>query len=338
MQEARFWKKADKERNNTVQCKLCPHNCVITEGKTGLCGVRQNNGGKLFSLVYGRPVAVHVDPIEKKPLYHFFPGSLSLSIGTVGCNLFCQHCQNWDIARGKPDKVPSLSLSPEQVVKLALNKGCKSISYTYNEPTIYLEYAVDCARLARKNGLRNIIVTNGFISKEPAEEFTECMDAANVDLKSSNDEFYRNICKGKLSPVLDTLKIFKKNKNKLWLEVTNLIIDKKNDSMKEIENMCKWIGTELGKDVPLHFSRAFPMYKMLDIQPTPEKTLLKAKKIAEKYLDYVYVGNIELENSGNTFCPKCKKELISRNRYETVISPELEGNKCRCGSVVAGVF
>ncbi len=320
-----------KQKDRTVQCRLCPHNCTIADGKSGLCLARKNISGKLISLVYGKPVAVNIDPVEKKPLYHFLPGSTSLSIGTVGCNLFCMHCQNWDIARSEPEKTPSAELSPAQVVDMALQKGCESISYTYNEPTIFYEYALDTARLAKKKGIKNILVTNGFISKEPATEFTKCMDAANVDLKAFDDDFYKKTCKARLGPVLDTLKLYKKQ---IWIEVTNLVIDKRNDDPDEIRKMCRWISDNLGRDVPLHFSRAFPMYRMQDIIPTPLEALRSAEKIAKDYLDYVYIGNTE--EPSNTNCPKCGALLISRKYYNII--NDMNKNKCSCGHEIAGVF
>jgi len=303
--EARYWEKG--------RCRLCPQNCVISESKSGFCHARKNISGKLISEVYGRPAAINVDPIEKKPLYHFLPGSQSFSLGTVGCNLTCEHCQNFDISCASPDTSTEV-VPPEKIVEMALAKGCDSISYTYNEPTVFFEYAVDCAKLARKKGLKNVIVTNGFINTGPAKEFAEVMDAANVDLKAFNEDFYRKIAKGSLKPVLDTLKLYK---DKLWLEVTNLIIDGKNDNLKEIEDMCCWLKDNIG-NVPLHFSRAYPMHKMQDIRPTPEGTLLKARDIARKYLDYVYIGNAGMEN--NTICPKCGKTVIERTGYSVKVS------------------
>jgi pyruvate formate lyase activating enzyme len=331
MREAKYW----ESKKDYIQCTLCPHNCKIIEDKTGLCKVRKNVDGKLMSLVYGKAVAVNVDPIEKKPLYHFMPGTKSLSIGTVGCNLFCSHCQNWDIARGTPESIPAIDLTPKQVIEMAKEKGVETISYTYNEPTVFFEYALECAKLAKKEGIKNIIVTNGFINKEPAEEFIKYMDAANVDLKAFNDDFYKKICGGKLSVVLDTLKLFHKNKDKIWIEITNLIIDGKNDLTKEVDKMCKWIKENLSSDVPIHFSRSFPMYKMQDISPTPENTLIRVRNIAMKYLNYVYIGNTELES--NTVCPKCKKILIHRRQY-SLENNLVEGNKCACGEVIFGVF
>jgi len=324
MNEARFYEKDGTK----VKCKLCPHMCVLSRQQVGICKARQNMGGKLISLVYGKPVAVNVDPVEKKPLYHFHPGTTTFSIGTAGCNLGCEHCQNWDIAAASPEKVPFKQMAPEEVIEQALAKGCNSISYTYNEPTIFFEYACDCARLAKKKGLANILVTNGYINKEPAGEFLKIMDAANVDLKAFTDDFYKKVCKASLTPVLEALRIYRK---RMWLEVTNLVIAGKNDDLAKIEKMAEWIAKNLGKDVPLHFSRAFPMYIMQHIEPTPIRTLLEAQKTARKHLDYVYIGNTELDS--DTHCPKCGKIVIKRTRYSAK-----GNNKCECGFEVAGVF
>jgi len=327
MHEAKFWK---KERTK-VKCELCPHNCAIERSRTGICRVRRNHGGKLYTLVFGKPVAINVDPIEKKPLYHFHPGTTTFSIGTVGCNMACEHCQNWDISCADPDKVPAADMPPQKVVEEAIAKGCNSISYTYNEPTVFYEYALACAKIAKQKGLSNILVTNGFINKEPAIEFMQYMDAANVDLKSFTNDFYKKVCKGQLKPVLETLRRYK---TRLWIEVTNLLINGKNDDMKDIGLMCEWIEEHLGKETPLHFSRAFPMYIMQNIEPTEIDTLMKAQKIARQYLDYVYIGNTELP--ADTHCPKCGKVVIDRKRYS--VKNHLEHNKCVCGAKIAGLF
>jgi pyruvate formate lyase activating enzyme len=327
MHTAKYWEK----KGDAVHCLLCPQSCTISDGAAGLCRVRKNVKGTLYSLAYAKPVAVSIDPIEKKPLYHFLPGSNSFSIGTAGCNLRCLHCQNAGISQAASDEVPGIDMSPEAVVNLALEKGCTSISYTYNEPTVFHEYAVDCAKLARAKGLKNVLVTNGFINAEPAEEFIACMDAANVDLKAFTDEFYQKVCGGRLQPVLDTLKRYN---GKMWLEVTNLLIDGKNDSMKDIERMCRWLAENIGPDVPLHFSRSFPMHRMQDIRPTPQVTLESAERIARKYLHFVYLGNIE--GSSNTTCAKCGSLLISR-KYCNIIDDSHSG-RCTCGEQLPGVF
>ncbi|MFW6013885.1 MAG: AmmeMemoRadiSam system radical SAM enzyme [Candidatus Nanoarchaeia archaeon] len=327
--QAKNWKKF----NDKIKCMLCPHSCIISESKSGICKVRKNISGNLQSQNYGKPITINIDPIEKKPFYHFLPKTPTLSIGTVGCNLKCLHCQNWEISTAAPGQMNELDLPPEVVVQLAIDKGCNTIAYTYNEPTIYHEYAIDIARLAKQKGIKNIIVTNGFISKQAAEEFAEVMDGANIDLKAFNNEFYKDICKGSLQPVLEAIKIYSKN---MWIEITNLIIDGKNDSIKEIEEMCKWISKETGTNTPIHFSRAIPMHRMQNISPTPKETLLKARDIAKKYLNFVYIGNTATDDGQNTSCPRCGKMLISRTTYETML--KFEGGACPCGEKISGVW
>ena len=285
MKEALFWKK-EKDK---IRCELCPQNCLIAEGKVGFCGVRQNKNNKLFSLVYDKPCSINIDPIEKKPLYHFFPSETTFSIGTVGCNLSCLFCQNWEISKAKPDTFSIKTITAEQIVETAKEKGLKMIAYTYTEPTIFYEYMLDTAKLAKKAGLKNIIVCNGFINQEPLKELLKYIDAANIDLKSFDNKFYKNHCDAWIEPVLNTLKTIKQNK--VHLEITNLIIPTKNDNLKEIEQMCKWIKENLG-DTPIHFSRFFPYHEMKNILPTPIKTLEKAKQIAEKYLSNIHIGNV----------------------------------------------
>jgi len=332
MKECKYYKLLKKD---VVQCTLCPNFCIIKNNEVGKCKTRQNVNGKLFSLVYGKPVSARADPIEKKPLYHFLPGTLSFSIGTAGCNLNCLYCQNWEISQLKPEQVPSFNLSPKDVVKEAIKSGCKSISYTYTDPVAFYQYTLDTSRLAKKENLKNVIVCNGYINKEPLLELFKFIDAANVDLKAFNNKFYREICGGKLEPVLEALKILKKNK--IWLELTYLIIPGENDDSKEIKEMCEWIKENLGKEVPLHFSRFFPMYKMLDKNPTPLKTLLKAKEIARKYLDYVYIGNIKTQEGENTYCPKCKNLLIERDGFR-VLQNNIKNGRCKCGGKIPGVW
>ena len=328
MKEALFWKK-EKDK---IRCELCPQNCLIAEGKVGFCGVRQNKNNKLFSLVYDKPCSINIDPIEKKPLYHFFPSETTFSIGTVGCNLSCLFCQNWEISKAKPDTFSIKTITAEQIVETAKEKGLKMIAYTYTEPTIFYEYMLDIARLAKKQGIKNVIVSNGFINEKPLKKLIKYIDAANIDLKSFDNEFYKKYCSGELEPILKTLKILKKNN--IWLEITNLIIPSLNDNMKGIEEMCKWISKELGKEVPLHFSRFFPCYKMQNREPTPIETLEKAAEIARKYLNYVYIGNVPVDN--NTYCPKCGKELILRINYTS--KSNLEQGKCFCKQEIPGIF
>ncbi len=325
----------DKLENNKVQCKLCPHKCVVSEGNKGICGVRKNVKGELYSLVYGKAVAMNIDPIEKKPLFHFLPGEGVLSVGTYGCNLKCKHCQNFDISQVRDkdvEELPGYNLSPEEIVKEALKKDCKMIAYTYTEPTIFFEYMLDIAKLAKKNGLKNIIVSNGYINPEPLKELVKYIDAANIDLKAFAEEFYKDISCGSLKPVLETLKYL--YSKKVWLEITTLLIPAENDYPQEIREECKWIKENLSSKVPIHFSRFFPLYKMIDKDATSEESLIEAKKIASEHLDYVYIGNILINDGENTHCPKCKKLLIERDRYFVLDFKE----KCECGFKLDGVF
>lgn len=280
-----------KEGKNKVRCTACSHRCLILDNKIGICGVRKNIKGKLYLLVYGKPIAVHIDPIEKKPLYHFLPETKSFSIGTFGCNFRCMWCQNFDISQFKklPDKIPGNNLSPENIVDEALRTGCKSISYTYNEPAIFVEFAIDVAKLAKKKNLKNIFVTNGYMTPECLDFIEEYIDAMNIDLKSFSDETYRKYCGAKLQPVLDTIKLA--YKKKIHIEITTLVIPGLNDSEEELEKIAKFIAS-VDKNIPWHISRFFPMYRMLDKLTTPLETLKKAEKIGKKYLNHVYIGNV----------------------------------------------
>ncbi|MBR9677582.1 AmmeMemoRadiSam system radical SAM enzyme [Candidatus Woesearchaeota archaeon] len=325
MRLARFF---DKRIGSKVKCTLCPHNCVIADGKVGVCGVRQNIKGRLFSLVYAQPIALNVDPIEKKPLYHYLPGTKTFSLGTIGCNLGCLHCQNYTISKTKPKKVAEYT--PEKIVELALENDCDSISYTYTEPIIFYEYLMDTAKIAKRHKLKNIIVSNGFINLEPLKRLVKNIDAANIDLKAFNERFYQTQCKAKLEPVKNTIEFLN---GKVWLEITNLIIPKLNDDLKEIEKMVRWIAN-INKKIPLHFSAYYPSYKTTQ-PPTQTNTLEQAKKIADKYLDYVYLGNIGSQT--NTNCPKCKKLLISRSGFG-LISNKIKNNKCQCGHDIVGIY
>ncbi len=286
MKECSYYKKL---KDKKVQCLLCPRYCVISDEKRGNCCIRENKSGKLYLVVYGKPCTVHVDPIEKKPLYYFLPRTFSYSIGTAGCNLHCLYCQNWEISQMKPEDLHGISLSPKKAVEEAIKNNCESISYTYTEPLIAFEYILDISKEAHKKGIKNVIVSNGYINEEPLKELIKYLDAANIDLKSFDDKFYNELTGASLDPVLKTLKIL--SKSDVHLEITTLIIPGHNDDVKKIEEMCKWIKGELG-DIPLHFSRFFPHYKMKDVSITPLETLEKAKKIAEKYLSKVSLGNV----------------------------------------------
>ncbi|MBW2973235.1 AmmeMemoRadiSam system radical SAM enzyme [Candidatus Woesearchaeota archaeon] len=333
MKEALWWK---KQKNKNVQCFLCPRNCVIEESKMGFCGVRQNQKGKLYSLVYGKATGVQIDPIEKKPLYHFKPGTAAFSIGTVGCNLVCQHCQNWATSQAKPGQWHTYDITPEEVVEKAKQEHCSTIAYTYNEPTIFFEYVLEIAKLAHKKGLKNVLVTNGFTGKEALLDIIKYIDGANVDLKAFDNEFYKKYSGAWLEPVLESIKTYKK-KN-VWLELTNLIIPTLNDDTAKLKEMCAWIKENIGADVPLHFSAFYPSYKLEDLPPTSAATLMDARKLAMKMgLNYVYIGNVVTTDEDNTYCPKCKEMVIERMNF-TILQNKLKDGKCKCGEKIPGVW
>lgn len=330
--KAKYYEKLEGGR---VLCKLCPHECKLSEGKLGFCKARKNVNGELISLSYGNLVAIHIDPIEKKPLYHFMPGSTSFSIGTAGCNLSCKNCQNSEISQSSPLQLERIKATPEQIVEAAKKNNSASISYTYTEPTIFYEFVLETAKLAKKNGIKNIIISNGFINPEPLKELIPYLDAANIDLKAFDDSIYREITSARLEPILNNLKILRDSG--VWLEITNLIIPGHTDDMQMISEMCEWLVENGFAETPLHFSRFFPANKMMHVPPTSVETVEKAAKIAKsKGIKYVYLGNVHQEE-GNTICPKCGKTLIKRKTYRT----EIDGfsGKCgSCGEVINGVW
>lgn len=323
--------------DSDVMCLLCPRECILEEGQRGICGVRQNIKGNLYTLVYGRPVAVHIDPIEKKPISHMLPGSKSFSIATAGCNLGCRFCQNWQISQVLPEDIRSYDLPPEKVVQLALENNCQSIAYTYSEPTIFYEYMIETAKLAREKGLKNVYVTSGYINPEPLRELCKYIDAANIDIKGFTEDYYRQYCLGKLQPVLKSAKIMQEEG--VWIELTNLILPTINDDMEKIREMCEWIIKNLGPDVPLYFSRFFPAYKMTHLPPTPVETLEKAREIAQKVgLHYVYIGNVPGHPAEHTYCPNCGRIIIQRVGF-FVTSHNLYQDKCPfCGEKIPGIW
>ena len=332
--QARYWEPLE---GKTVQCQLCPNFCVLSNGKKGRCGARINVDGKLFTMVYARPVAVHIDPIEKKPLSHFLPGTTAFSIATAGCNLGCVFCQNWQISQARPEDSQSMVLQPEDVVRLAKEYKCATIAYTYTEPTIFYEYMIDTAKLAKVSGVKNVMHTCGYINPKPLKELLKYMDAANVDLKGFSEQYYVEMCSGHLDPVLETIKTIKRSG--VWLEITNLVIPGKNDDPKMIRAMCSWIMKNAGPDVPLYFSAFMPQYKLTGVPPTPEKTLEDAYKIAKSEgLNYVYIGNVYGNIGESTFCPKCGKMIVERKGFETLKVDIVDG-KCKyCGHKIAGVW
>lgn len=325
--EALYYRKT----NAKVACTLCPHNCELAEGKTGLCRVRKNLNGKLISENYQKVCSFHFDPIEKKPLYHFYPGSIIFSVGSVGCNLHCKFCQNWQISQNGVDEFQALNdYSPREIVKMSKNRKSNiGIAYTFNEPTVWFEYMLEIAKLAQREGLKNVMVTNGFINPEPLAELIPFMDAFGVDLKAFNEDFYRKLTSSHLAPVLETLIAIKKSGR--HLEITNLVVTNHNDNEIEFRNMIDWIANNLGTDTVLHISRYFPTYKM-DNDPTPVETLQQFFEIASKKLNYVYMGNVQSAEGQDTFCKNCNSTLIKRRGYNTEINAlSSKGNCLNCG-------
>ncbi|MGM0442071.1 MAG: AmmeMemoRadiSam system radical SAM enzyme [Elusimicrobiota bacterium] len=320
-----------------IECQLCPKKCRIPPGKSGDCRVRLNIDGRLISASYGRPCALHVDPIEKKPLFHFMPGSPIFSISTAGCNLHCKNCQNWQISQNSVWDTQNYNMPPEKVVRIAKKEDCKSIAYTYGEPSIFYEYTYDTARIARKKGLKNVMVTSGYLNPGPVKKLYTHIDAANTDLKSINDKFYRDICDATLKPVLDTLVLQKKLG--VWVEVTNLVIPTLNDDPGEIRKLAKWIFKNLGEETPLHFSRFYPTYKMRNLPPTPTETLKNARKEARNAgLKYVYIGNVGATEAEDTFCPECGEKIIDRTGYKVNYFRIKDGKCENCSNTIEGVW
>ncbi|QSQ08280.1 Pyruvate formate-lyase 1-activating enzyme [Koleobacter methoxysyntrophicus] len=321
MKEALFWETAEDGR---VKCFLCPHNCLISEGKSGFCRQRKNVKGKLYTLNYGRVSSYGVDPIEKKPLYHFYPGSLIFSLGTLGCNFRCRFCQNWQIAQVEDG--PAVGITPERAAELARSfKGNIGIAYTYSEPLIWYEYVLETARLAKQKGLKNVLVTNGFVNEKPLKDLLPYIDAMNIDVKGFTREFYKEYIKGDLSPVIETVERASKE---CHVEITTLLIPGLNDSEEDIRALSRWLGS-LKRDIPLHLTRYFPNYKM-DLPPTPVETMKKAREIAAAELDYVYLGNIRNEGN-NTYCPRCRTLLIERTGTVKFQGLSQNGKCSNCG-------
>lgn len=336
MKEAMCYSSLDEGK---VKCFLCHHQCIIAPSKRGFCGVRENRDGKLYSLVYGRVISMNIDPIEKKPIFHLFPGSRSFSIATVGCNFRCLHCQNHEISQMPRDnmgKIEGTVVSPSRIVSMAKEYNCKSISYTYTEPTIYFEYAYETAALAKKEGIKNIFVTNGYMSEESLRIIQPYLDAANVDLKSFQEKFYREICGARLSPVLENIRIMRQMG--IWVEITTLVIPTLNDSEKEFEEIAQFI-VSLGLDIPWHISAFYPTYKLRNPPRTPASVLHKARIIGLKAgLKYVYCGNVPGEEGEDTFCPECKRKVIERIGFRIVKNDVVEGKCIYCGSKIDGVW
>lgn len=335
LKEAKWWHTTERGK---ILCTLCPRYCEIGEGQIGFCFIRQNINGRLFTTGYGRPTGFAIDPIEKKPLNHFLPGTDILSFGTAGCNLGCKFCQNWSISKAKLDDTNALIASPEDVINLAKKYATPSIAFTYNDPTIFGEYVIDISKLAREEGIRSVIVTAGYIDKEARKEVYQYIDAANVDLKAFTERFYHKLTFSHLKDVLDTL-IWLKNETDIWFEITTLLIPGENDSEEEIKRECEWILNYLGENIPLHFTAFHPDFKMREKDPTPLSTLKRAKKIADSVgIKYCYLGNVHDPESQSTYCSNCKTVLIKRNWHSVIIN-DLRNNKCyKCNTELAGVF
>ena len=335
--EAVLWDK----QGDKIKCSLCNWRCLISEGKTGHCFVRKNIDGVLYSLNYDKICAANTDPIEKKPLFHFLPGSKSFSIAAIGCNFQCEFCQNWHISQMVRDtgKMNGQSYSPQQVIDGALKTGCKSIAYTYTEPTIYMELCSDCGKLAKQNGLSNVFVSNGFMTPEAVDFSKDWLDAINIDLKAFTEDYYQKLCKAKLKPVLDTIKYITKNTN-IWMEITTLIIPGQNDSHEELKQLADFIVDSAGPEVPWHISRFYPNYKFTSAEPTPPSTIDSAYEIGKSAgLHYIYVGNLPGNSAESTYCHKCGKCLIKRLGYRIASNEVKKDGSCpSCKTPVSGVW
>lgn len=314
-----------------VRCSLCPHSCLISDGKRGICGVRENNGGKLYSLIYGRASSIHLDPIEKKPFFHFLPGTTAMSFGSIGCNLSCIHCQNYAISKAKVDEFTLVEITPDEVVHSALEAGASSISWTYNEPTIWHEFTTEASKVAHGAGLKTNYVTNGYIQDEPLRELKGVIDAMNIDVKGFTEDFYGKVCGGKLAPVLRTCE--QAVKLEIHVELTYLVIPGHNDRHEDLAGFSRWVVNSLGRDVPVHFSAFHPDYKLTRIPRTPQETLLAAYDIASGAgLEFVYLGNVHAGERDDTFCPKCRTLAVERDGF-WARSVNLRDGKCsKCGA------
>lgn len=321
--EAILYDKVGKSLN----CKICERRCIISQGKTGFCEMRENDAGKIYTLNYAAASSVSVDPIEKKPLFHFYPGSMVFSLGSVGCNFRCKHCQNWGISQAELKQTPTRELLPEEAIRLAKEYDCKSIAWTYNEPTMWFEYTLDSAKLAKKEDIKTVYVTNGYMTEESFGEIKPYLDAANIDLKGMSEKFYSELCDARLQPVLDN--IVRMHDAEIHIEITNLMIPGYNDSDDDIKALVKFMAEDVGVEVPLHFTRFYPQYKMQNLQPTEVKYLLKAHEIAkEAGMKYVYIGNVPTEDGENTYCPECGELIIKRDGFDVLSDEFKKAREC----------
>jgi len=328
----------EKLAEGEVKCKLCPKECKVGDKERGWCGVRENSKGTYYTLVHSNPCSVHIDPIEKKPFFHYLPASLAFSISTAGCNLNCKYCQNWQISQRRPEQTNNSYLPPDEVVRKAKEYGCQSIGYTYAEPAVFYEYLLDTSIAAHKADVRAVVVSAGYIQTEPLKRLCETVDAIKIDLKAYNDKFYREICHGTLQPVLDTLKSLKKTG--VWYEVVDLVVPTLNDTENELKNLARWVVDNLGVNVPLHFSRFYPTYQLKNLPPTPMETLEQARHIArDEGLHYVYLGNVRPDHEGNnTYCPQCKNLVIQRKGLFVVQNNVVDGKCNKCKNEIPGVW
>ena len=334
VRKARYWKKLEHKQ---IKCQLCPRQCVIDDHERGYCGVRENRGGTYYTLVYARPVTYHTDPIEKKPLFHFYPGSMAFSIATAGCNLNCKFCQNWEISQVTPEQVNSFYMPPDKIAQMAKEYGAKAIAYTYNEPTIFYEYMYDTAEAGHREDVKSVVITAAYIEQEPIKELCKVVDAIKVDLKAFSDQYYKDVVHGELKPVLDAIETI--HNQGRWLEIVYLVVPTLNDSEKEIKELSRWIMRNLGPDVPIHFTRFFPQYLLKNLPPTPVATLERCKAIADaEGLHYVYIGNVPGNPAENTYCPHCGKVLVERIGF-TVRSMKIKNGTCPyCGTKIPGIW
>lgn len=332
--EAWYYKKLpDRE----IECELCPRFCRLGDKERGYCGVRENMDGTYYTLVYGKACAIHIDPIEKKPLFHFLPRSQALSIATAGCNVNCKFCQNWEISQVRPEQVRHYDLPPLQVTALAQKNRCPVIAYTYTEPVVFFEYMFDSSVESRKKGIKNVVISGGHINPEPLRDLIQVVDAIKIDLKAFSQPFYTDYVRGELEPVLEAIKII--HQSQIWLEIVYLVIPSLNDSSEEIQKMCRWLKREVGPDVPLHFSRFHPMYLVKNLPPTPISTLERARHIALKEgLHYAYIGNVPGHEAENTYCPQCHKMIVQRTGYQ-INKVKIQKGRCQfCHHPIPGIW
>ena len=332
--EAMFW---EQRAENRVQCVLCPRACEVANEERGYCGVRENQGGKYQTLVYGTLCSANIDPIEKKPLFHYLPGTTALSIATAGCNMECKFCQNWQISQFRPEQVESVQVTPEKLIETCKVRSCPTIAYTYSEPVVFYEYMRDTAALARKAGIGSVAISNGYIQEKPLRELCRHLTAVKIDFKAFSEGFYADQCAGKLQPVLATLEVLKGIG--IWFELVVLIVPTLNDSAEEIKQMSRWVVGRLGPDVPVHFTRFHPTYRLTNLPPTPVATLERCRQIAmDSGVRYVYAGNVPMHPGENTYCHACKAELIRRVGYQVSANTIKDGKCPKCGSAIPGVW